>query len=125
MSSAQINLIIGSEEPHYTASKIYPILMADRPHLSILQSRSSSHEILSRASGGITLAFETTAELDALIPKIAEELVKLSIQPESVGRVDPPTYADYTAHSVAGCFAVMFRRVCDEYVGERSAQYAS
>ena len=44
-------LLIGSDEPHYTASKIYPALMSGRPFLSLFHRASSAHDILS-ASGG-------------------------------------------------------------------------
>lgn len=117
MSAAAVNLVLGSMEPHYTASKIYPILMSNRPHLSILHRKSSSHEILSRAGGGIALAFETTDELAALTPKIAEALVTLITEPASVGQIDPAAYADYTAHSIAGRFSSIFDRLKEERLG--------
>jgi glycosyltransferase involved in cell wall biosynthesis len=111
MSNASVNLIIGSTEPHYTASKIYPILMTHRPYLSILHRKSSSHRILSKAGGGIALAFETQDELEALAPKIADALVTLATKPESVGQADAAAYADYTAYAVAGRFATIFDRL--------------
>lgn len=111
MSKAGVNLIIGSEEPHYTASKIYPILMANRPHLSILHRESSSHAILAEAGGGIAIAFENRQDLDALPARIADALVALATQPESVGAIDPLAYAPYTAQAVAGQFAEVFETV--------------
>ncbi len=107
-------LMIGSDEPHYTASKIYPGMMSGRPFLSLFHRDSSAHAILSKAGGGIALAFETPDELAALPPKIADALVTLAIKPESVGKVDPAAYADYTAHAVAGRFAAIFDRLREE-----------
>lgn len=104
-------LMIGSDEPHYTASKIYPGMMSGRPFLSIFHRASSAHAILSKAGGGIALGFETPDELEALPPRIAEALVTLATAPESVGQVDPAAYADYTAHAVAGRFAAIFDRL--------------
>lgn len=114
MSNASVNLVIGSADPHYTASKIYPILMTHRPYLSILHRKSSSHQILSNAGGGIALGFETQDELAALRPRIAEALVMLATKHESVGQVNPSAYADYTATSVACRFAAIFDRLRDE-----------
>jgi glycosyltransferase involved in cell wall biosynthesis len=114
MRSASVNLILGSTEPHYTASKIYPILMANKPHLSILHRKSSSHDILSKAGGGIALAFETPDELEALPSRIEEALMTLATNPESVGHVNPAAYANYTAHAVAGRFAAIFDQLNEE-----------
>ena len=46
-------LLIGSDERHYTASKIYPALLSGRPYLSLFNVESSAHAILSRAGGGL------------------------------------------------------------------------
>jgi hypothetical protein len=105
-------LMIGSDEPHYTASKIYPNLMAKRPFLSIFHKASSAHEILSAAGGGQALAFATEAELAALTPRIAEALHDLATRPEIFGTSDDTVYEPYTARSVARQFAQMFDRVC-------------
>jgi hypothetical protein len=75
---------------------------------------SSAHAILSKAGGGIALAFGTPGELEALPPKIAEALTTLATKPESVGQVDHAAYADYTAHAVAGRFAAIFDRLREE-----------
>ena len=107
-------IMIGSDEPHYTASKIYPGMMSGRPFLSLFHRASSAHAILSKAGGGIALAFEAPDELEALPPKIADALVTLATKPESVGQVNPRAYADYTAHAVAGRFAAIFDRLREE-----------
>ncbi len=104
-------LLLGSDEQHYTASKIYPALMSGRPFLSIFHRQSSSHHILSSAGGGATFAFESLAELEHLVPMIAEGLARLAADPEALGRPDPASYDPYTARSVAGRFAEVFSRV--------------
>ena len=119
MANADVNLIIGSLEPHYTASKIFPILMAGRPHLSVLHSASSAHTILSSAGGGMAFGFETLEELDELVPKIAQAIVALAIDPESAGKVDEAAYANFTAHAVSGRFAAIFNRLHHERLSEK------
>jgi len=39
-------LILGSNDPQYTASKIYPYILAERPLLALLHSDSSAYQIL-------------------------------------------------------------------------------
>jgi len=85
LANTHVVLLIGSDEPHYTASKIYPGMMSGRPFLALFHRASSAHAILSRAGGGIVLGFETQDELAALVPQIAEALITLVTKPESVG----------------------------------------
>jgi hypothetical protein len=113
-SNANGLLLLGSDEPHYTASKIYPAMMSGTPFLSVFHDRSSSHEILSRAGGGTTFGFADATQLDAMIPAIAEGLVKLAQSPDALGKVSPAAYAAYTAHAVAGKFADVLERATSE-----------
>jgi hypothetical protein len=111
LTNANGLLLLGSDEPHYTASKIYPALMSGRPYLSLFHARSSSHEILTKAGGGVAFAFEDVAGLPNLVPDLASGLARLAEAPASLGRADPATYAAYTAHSIAGRFAQIFEMV--------------
>lgn len=104
-------LMIGSDEPHYTASKIYPGLMSGRPFLSIFHAESSAHQILSAAGGGAALAYEGEDQRESLIASVSAELTRLATDPASFGRADPATYADFTAHAIAGQFARIFAAV--------------
>jgi hypothetical protein len=44
-------LIVGSDEPHYTASKLYPALLADRPLMAVLHPDSQAATVLAAARG--------------------------------------------------------------------------
>jgi len=44
-------LLMGSSEPHYTASKLYPALLSKRPLLAVYHSESSVAEIMSHVAG--------------------------------------------------------------------------
>jgi len=112
LANAHGLLLLGSDEPHYTASKIYPALMSGRPYLSIFHARSSSHDILTHAGGGAAFAFADTAALPELVAPIADGLARLAGDPASLGRADPAAYAPFTAHAIAGRFAEVFE-ACD------------
>lgn len=105
-------LMIGSDEPHYTASKIYPNLMAGRPFISLFHAASSAHDILRAAGGGRAFAFSEPDELSSLVPALATALEDLATRPESFGSADPAVYEPYTARNVAGRFAAVFERAC-------------
>lgn len=101
-------LLLGSIEPHYTASKIYSTLMSGRPYLSLYHAASSSHAILSAAGGGRALAFSSSDELRSLEPAIAEGLRTLALEPRSLGRVDSLSYAPFEAKAITRRFADIF-----------------
>ncbi len=107
-------LLFGSDEPHYTASKIYPALMCGRPFLSLFHRASSSHAILCAAGGGSPWAFETPDELAALEPSLAEGLRALALRPESFGVANREAYAAYEARNIACRFAEIFDRLTSE-----------
>lgn len=104
-------LLIGSDEPHYTASKIYPALMSGRPFLSLYHRSSSAHQVLSAAGGGRALAFDTPEELGSLEGPLADGLRVLAESPESLGHPDPKAFRPYEAGNIAARFAQIFDRV--------------
>jgi hypothetical protein len=101
-------LLVGSDEPHYTASKIYPALMSGRPFLSLFHASSSSHQILTAAGGGIAHSFRSADELDSLVPELANSLSRLVQAPEQLGSVDPRAYVPYEARAIAARYAQIF-----------------
>lgn len=110
LATTDATLMIGSDEPHYTASKIYPCLMANRPFLSLFHSESSAHRILTDAGGGVSLAFSTVVELQELECAVADAIERIVLAPGTLGSINPAAFTDYTAHAVAGKFADVFER---------------
>jgi len=107
-------LLIGSEEPHYTASKVFPCILAQRPLLSILHEESSAAQILREtdASGPITFSSEL---------RPAEQVVKIAAQIESIlalSRADKPNvrwnaFEPYTTRAMTARLAYVFDKVLE------------
>lgn len=104
-------MLIGSDEPHYTASKIYPALMSGTPFVSMFHQASSAHDILSRAGGGFSHSFETLDQLKALRPILKQNLRLFAEGKVELAPPNPQTYQDYTASSVAGRYASLFDEI--------------
>jgi hypothetical protein len=104
-------LLIGSDEPHYTASKIYPALLSGRPYVSLFHQDSSAHRILQAAGGGRAVAFASRSELNAMTPIIMESLRTLALTPEVLGTARHAAIEPYTARGVAWQFAEILRAV--------------
>ena len=111
LATADATFMIGSDEPHYTASKIYPCLMAARPFLSIFHRESSAHSILRKAGGGIALAFGDERDLDLLVPSAAQAIETIASGSAGIGKIDPASYTDFTARAIAGRYAHIFEKV--------------
>lgn len=105
LAKSSVILLLGSDEPHYTASKIFPGLMSGRPFLSVFHSASSAHQILADAGGGRAFSFATVEELDGLRPRLAAAIRELAMAPEAVGLPRSEAVAFYAAPAIARRFA--------------------
>ena len=110
-------LLIGADEPHYTASKIYPTLMSGRPFVSLFHRASSAHAILTAAGGGRPFAFDSCHELASLEAPLSEALRTLASAPELFGAAEPAFYAPYQARAIAARFGSIFDRLTAERAG--------
>lgn len=57
LRDADAILVLGSDDPSYNASKIFPCMLAGRPLLSILREESPAAAILRRADAGTVVTF--------------------------------------------------------------------
>jgi len=108
-------LLIGSDEPHYAASKIHPSLMSGTPYVSLFHRASDAHHALCRLGGGETLSFDGQAELKGLEPALSAALRRIATAPgasrASVAEVD----AQCGASAVARRFAEVFDHVVESW----------
>jgi glycosyltransferase involved in cell wall biosynthesis len=104
-------LLIGSDEPHYTASKIYPALMSGRPYLSLFHRASSSHAILAAAGGGFAHAFDDGVASEHLVSELSGSLRALMLERDRIRPAVRAVYAPFEAPAIAKHFADIFDRV--------------
>lgn len=108
LQEADALLLVGSDEEHYTASKIYPNLMSRTPYISLFHEQSSAHKILTRAGGGIQFSFSSADTLQSLETVIAKAMERIFYQPASCGSANAEAYDHVTAASIAEQFASLF-----------------
>ncbi|SFU47295.1 Glycosyl transferase 4-like domain [Methylobacterium sp. 174MFSha1.1] len=111
MWGCAVNLMVGSDEPHYTASRIYPALMSGRPFLSLYHAQSSAHTILSRCGGGIAVGFDAAGGPAAAEPALRDALARVLAAGDRLGPVDPAAIAPFTGSEIARRCARFFERV--------------
>lgn len=105
-AQASVILLMGSSEPHYTASKLYPALLAGRPLLAVYHRQSSVAEIMARVTHPPHAQLVTYSEADPAEThsgEIAEALVKVASTPApDTIEWEPVELEKFSARSLAG-----------------------
>ena len=111
---SQVLLLIGSSEHHYTASKLYPALLAKRPLLAVYHEASSVVVTLNRVGRPPSvrlIAFDDRGAVES-IERIYEALVAVVSLPEyDSAAVDLEAVDEYSARAVAARLAAVLNRV--------------
>jgi glycosyltransferase involved in cell wall biosynthesis len=111
MLDSQALILLGSSEPHYTASKVFPYIQAERPLLTIFHEDSSVITILDEVSAGRTVRFSEKQNPSELVHEISSHLEEM-VSEISRGDWSPKTRWDafdpYTTRALAGRLAGTF-----------------
>jgi hypothetical protein len=109
-------LLLGSTESHYTASKLYPVLLADRPVLSAFHEASSVVEILRRVGGGPSIRMVTYGSegprTEAHVDCLARHLAAMARQPAHSAHFNLSPIDDVSARSLGRQLCSVLDRVC-------------
>lgn len=105
-------LAVGSNDPTYSASKIFPYILAERPMLVIFHKKSPVLAFTRETGCGQCFSFENASDLDALTAQLhtewfqAQSMRKLS--PANPAAFEPFTAASMTQQLVE-CFEAAVR----------------
>ena len=118
-TQASAILMMGSSERHYTASKLYPGLLAARPIVAVYHESSSVSEILRRAarpSAARLVTYDDAARAESRVDAIATELIAVAEDPSyDPGTADLEVMAEFSANALAGKLA----KILDDAAGSR------
>ena len=110
-------LLMGSAERHYTASKLYPGLLAARPLIAVYHEASSVCEILRRAMcppSARLVTYDDKARAESRVDDLAAALSAVAADPSYDARaVDLEVLAGLSAHALAGRLAKLLDDVAD------------
>jgi hypothetical protein len=108
-------LLVGSTEPHYTASRLFPALLARRPLLAVYHEASSVVEILRRDTQPPTVkvvSFTDREPVGTRVKEIGAALQALGESPQYVAAdVSDRAIAEFSARTLAGQLASLLDRV--------------
>jgi hypothetical protein len=103
-------VVFGSDDPAYTASKIYPYLLAGRPLLAIFHEESSVVPLIRTAGGAICVTFKANDAREKIASAIFEAWFETGAFDRAVP-LDARAFEPYTARSQAVKIGEWFRRI--------------
>ena len=95
--TADALLIIGSDDPQYTASKIYPYILAERPLLAFFHPESSASKIIAECKAGTVISLTDTNENS--IEKTMLKLLDFVKNPQNT-EIDWVKFENYSAEKM-------------------------
>jgi glycosyltransferase involved in cell wall biosynthesis len=98
LKAADALLVLGSNDPAYTASKLVPYLLARRPLLAVMHEQSLVCELLERCGGGQLMRFSSKTSTAELSDRIA----KGWLQSNRYAQLLPLDRASLRPHTAAG-----------------------
>lgn len=98
LKSADALLVIGSIDPAYTASKLYPYLLAHRPLLAVVHENSSVVDVLRRCGGGQLATFSQ----QGAILDLSQQIEAVWLRDQSYCRTMTLDHQAFQAHTAAG-----------------------
>ncbi len=103
-------LILGWNDPGYTASKLYPYILAEKPLLSILHEKSSANQVMRDTRAGVPVTFNENDTEDALSRRVFDGWFsgsRFALKPETIWT----EFAPYTAESMTEKVVAVFDRI--------------
>jgi len=104
-------LVVGSEAPHYTASKIFPYILAGKPLLAVLREESHAGKLMRELGAGTAVTFGPGRPLTAIHGDIGSAVKEMLCLPRGWR---PPTrretFEPFTARAVTARLAEVFDR---------------
>ncbi|MFC1680384.1 hypothetical protein ACFL1S_01120 [Pseudomonadota bacterium] len=111
-------LIIGSDRPHYTPSKVFQAIVSGKPILAILHEKSTAVDIIRSCKAGSVHTFRDTGDIQILelantLSSFLRNFRNSYLEPDS-SKIEP-----YTARYSANCLASQLNQIAGEGVKPR------
>jgi glycosyltransferase involved in cell wall biosynthesis len=111
LADADFLIVLGSDDPQYSPSKVYPYLLAGRPILSILHERSPVVDLMRRAGCGPVITFHSSADIGAAAHQLSHEWPRLFGRCTQPYVVPPTLVQTFSAREMTRRQTELFARV--------------
>jgi len=109
LMSADVLMIIGSDDPQYTASKIYPYILSERPLLAFFHPESSAAQIIKNTNAGIVISLIDNKE-NAIL-SCYDYLLNLVNHKAEKPQINWRAFEPYTAENMTKNQVALFDKV--------------
>ena len=104
-------LLIGSDDPNYSASKIYPCILAQKPILGIFHEQSLVVNVMQRTQAGEIVTFGSEDDKEDLIKQLAIKINQLfKLSGETSPHINWSAFQQYTARSMTNQLCQIFNQ---------------
>ena len=110
LKDADFLVLTGSDDPAYTASKVYPYLMSGKPVVAVVHERSGLVPVLREAGSAVVVTFSEGRETAAAEKLLAEWRAMLEARGEPTS-VDQTLLARYSAREMTRRQSAVFDSV--------------
>lgn len=97
MVSSRFVLLLGSDDPHYNASKVATLLLTRRPVVAVVHARSPLLDLVRRSGAGIVVTFDDSDDIDGPASRLRTEWGALLTRTTGVTQPDRAVIAPYLA----------------------------
>ena len=105
----------GTDEPNYTASKLYPYILSKRPVLAVFNEHSSVVDILRRTGAGSAVTFNEQTDAEELGQQVYEAWTSMLEQLPYTPDTNWDAFQPYTAEAMTRRQVDVFDRVVDRH----------
>jgi Glycosyl transferase 4-like domain len=117
LRGADFLVLLGSDDPQYSPSKVYPYLLAKRPIVAVLHASSPVVGVLSRADAGVVVTFQDERDVPAVALALSARMNRLVPRLPFEPETDPSALEPYSARELTRQQCEMF----DALVRQRPA----
>ena len=111
LKDADLQIIPGSTDTNYTASKLYPYILSKRPLLAVFNENSSVVRILERTRAGECVSFDNAQAAELIGPKVYEQLSSLLAKLPFTPDTDWNEFEPYSAREATRKQVDFFNRI--------------
>lgn len=111
LTDSDVIVILGSKDSSYTASKLYPCILAKKPILAIFHQQSSVVDILNQCQAGRAITFDSTSQPSDIASDIINAFTDLQTNwRDRETEINWSAFEQYTAYSMTQRLCNIFSR---------------
>ena len=110
LKDATMLLIPGSDDPKYTASKLYSYILARKPLLAVFHKESSVVDVIRRTSAGMVITYTDDTSQEEVRPKLYAAWQD-GLSARAVPATDWEAFITYSARSMTEAQTTFFDRI--------------